>query len=82
MEVAYVIFKACVGIGLTGVGLIGFLFVRAGVLERMAFLAAGITLILALPLTDEIGFALGLALVGLQVWRLRKERQNVGDLPA
>ena len=82
VEVAYVIFKACVGIGLTGVGLIGFLFVRAGVLERMAFLAAGITLILALPLTDEIGFALGLALVGLQVWRLRKERQNVGDLPA
>lgn len=82
VEVAYVIFKACVGIGLTGVGLIGFLFVRAGVLERMAFLAAGITLILALPLTDEIGFALGFALVGLQVWRLRKERQNVGDLPA
>lgn len=82
VEVAYVIFKACVGIGLTGVGLIGFLFVRAGVLERMAFLAAGITLILALPLTDEIGFALGFALVGLQVWRLRKGRQNVGDLPA
>ncbi len=82
VEVAYVIFKACVGIGLTGVGLIGFLFVRAGVLERMAFLAAGITLILALPLTDEIGFALGLALVGLQVWRLRKERPSVGDLPA
>ncbi|AVF02662.1 MULTISPECIES: TRAP transporter permease [Devosia] len=82
VEVAYVIFKACVGIGLTGVGLIGFLFVRAGVLERIAFLAAGITLILALPLTDEIGFALGLALVGLQVWRLRKERPSVGDLPA
>ena len=81
VEVAYVIFKACVGIGLTGVGLIGFLFVRAGVLERMAFLAAGITLILALPMTDEIGFALGLALVGLQVWRLRKERPRVGDLP-
>lgn len=82
VEVAYVIFKACVGIGLTGVGLIGFLFVRAGVLERMAFLAAGITLILALPLTDEIGFALGFALVGLQVWRLRKGRPSVGDLPA
>ncbi len=81
VEVAYVIFKACVGIGLTGVGLIGFLFVRAGVLERMAFLAAGITLILALPLTDEIGFALGFALVGLQVWRVRKARQNLGGQP-
>lgn len=76
VEVAYVIFKACVGIGLTGVGLIGFLFVRAGVVERAAFLAAGITLILALPLTDEIGLALGLALVALQVWRLRKARQT------
>ncbi|WP_297111616.1 TRAP transporter permease [uncultured Devosia sp.] len=77
VEVAYVIFKACVGIGLTGVGLIGFLFVRASVVERAAFLAAGITLILALPLTDEIGFAMGLALVGYQVWRMRKARQSV-----
>lgn len=77
VEVAYVIFKACVGIGLTGVGLIGFLFVRAGVVERAAFLAAGITLILALPLTDEIGFAMGLALVGYQVWRMRKARKSV-----
>ncbi|WP_375599516.1 TRAP transporter permease [Devosia sp. Naph2] len=76
VEVAYVIFKACVGIGLTGVGLIGFLFVKAGVVERAAFLAAGITLILALPMTDEIGFALGFVLVALQVWRLRKARQT------
>jgi len=76
VEVAYVIFKACVGIGLTGVGLIGFLFVRAGVVERAAFLAAGITLILALPMTDEIGFAMGLALVAFQVWRLRRTRQS------
>ncbi|WP_338721330.1 TRAP transporter permease [Devosia sp. XK-2] len=77
VEVAYVIFKACAGIGLTGVGLIGFLFVRAGVVERAAFLVAGITLILALPMTDEIGFALGLALVAFQIWRARKARQNV-----
>jgi len=76
VEVAYVIFKACVGIGLTGVGLIGFLFVKAGVVERAAFLAAGITLILALPMTDEIGFALGFVLVALQVWRVRKARQT------
>ena len=82
VEVAYVIFKACVGIGLTGVGLIGFLFVKAGALERAAFLAAGITLILALPLTDEIGFALGLALVAYQYWRLRKERQNISGQAA
>ncbi|WMT89833.1 TRAP transporter permease [Pelagibacterium sp. H642] len=71
VEVAYIIFKACVGIGLSGVGLIGFLFVWTGLVERMLFLAAGVTLILALPFTDEIGFALGLVLVGFQIWRAR-----------
>ncbi|MFD1254616.1 Sialic acid TRAP transporter permease protein SiaT [Devosia equisanguinis] len=80
VEVAYVIFKACAGIGLTGVGLVGFLFVRAGWLERLLFLAAGISLILALPFTDEIGFVAGLVLVGLQFWRGRMEaRKGLGQ---
>jgi TRAP transporter 4TM/12TM fusion protein len=78
VEVAYVIFKACVGIGLTGVGLIGFLLVKTGVVERVAFVGAGITLILALPFTDEVGFALGFALVAFQIWRARKARHDEG----
>lgn len=76
VEVAYVIFKACIGIGLSGVALIGFLFVRTLLIERLLFLVAGITLILALPLTDEIGFVLGAGLVGFQIWRARKEKEK------
>jgi TRAP-type uncharacterized transport system fused permease subunit len=82
VEVAYVIFKACAGIGLTGVGLVGFLFVRAGWLERLLFLAAGILLILALPFTDEIGLVAGLVLVGLQFRRGRMEARKEQGQPA
>jgi hypothetical protein len=34
-------------------------------------LVAGATLIAALPLTDEIGFALGALVVGWHLWRNR-----------
>ncbi len=82
VEVAYVIFKACVGIGLTGVGLVGFLFVRAGLIERLLFLCAGISLILALPWTDEIGFLAGLVLVLLQWRRARTQAAGQEGQPA
>jgi TRAP transporter 4TM/12TM fusion protein len=74
VEVGYVIAKACFGIGMWGVAMVGFLFVRAGWLERVAFFAAGLFLILALPWTDQIGFVLGLVLIGWQVVRMRSER--------
>ena len=50
------------------------LYVRAGIIERIAFFAAGLLLILALPLTDEIGFVLGLALIGWQIVRFRAHK--------
>jgi TRAP transporter 4TM/12TM fusion protein len=71
VEVAYIVFKACFAIGLWGVATVGFLFVRAGLLVRLVAFAAGVSLMLAVPLTDEIGFALGLAVVGYQWWRGR-----------
>src|SRR5690606_35647354 len=62
VDVAYIVFKACSGIGLWGVAMVGFLLVKAGWIERALFFIAGLLLILALPLTDEAGFALGVVL--------------------
>jgi TRAP-type uncharacterized transport system fused permease subunit len=73
VEVIYIIFKACFGIALWGVAIVGFLFAPINLIERLAAFAAGLLLILALPWTDEIGFALGLVLVVWLWWR----RQSV-----
>ena len=46
----------------------------AGAVDRLrtvAGLGGGATLIAALPLTDEIGFALGALVVGWHLWRNR-----------
>ncbi len=71
VEVAYIVLKACFAIGLWGVATVGFLFVRAGLLVRLVAFASGICLMLAIPLTDEIGFALGIVAVAWQWWRSR-----------
>jgi TRAP transporter 4TM/12TM fusion protein len=66
--VAYVSFKATLAMGLWGVTAIGYLIGPANPFERLlAFAAAGF-MILALPLTDEIGFALA-ALFFVLHWR-------------
>ncbi len=40
--------------------------------ERLGAFAAGVLLVLALPVTDELGFLLGAAIVGLHWWRSRQ----------
>ena len=67
--------KACVAIGLWGLATAGFLFAHAGVPVRLLAFVAGASLMLALPLTDEIGFALGGAVVAYQWWRGRSARR-------
>jgi TRAP transporter 4TM/12TM fusion protein len=71
VEVAYVFIKACSGIALWGVAVVGFLFGRATIIERLLSFVAGVCLILYLPLTDELGFALGIAVVAYHWWRVR-----------
>ena len=71
VEVAYVFLKACAGIALFGAAVVGFLIGPMRLWERLAAAAAAILLVLALPLTDEAGFALGAVVVGLHWWRLR-----------
>ncbi|KFE35531.1 TRAP transporter permease [Thioclava atlantica] len=70
--VAYVIFKALIAIALWGVAVIGWLGRPLALWERGLGMVAAFTLIAALPLTDEIGFALVAAFAGA-LW-LRRER--------
>ena len=72
VEVIYLFAKACFGIGLWGVAVVGFLFTRAAALERLIALVAGASLVVALPWTDELGWALGIILVAQHWWRSRK----------
>ena len=72
VEVAYIVLKACLGIVLWGAAVVGFLFARLAVWERVLAFAAGVLLVLALPLTDEAGFALAALVIGQHWWRARR----------
>ncbi len=66
--VAYVTLKAVIAIGLWGTAVIGWLGVRLAWPYRLLAAAASFTLIAAVPMTDEVGFALSLVFAVL-VWR-------------
>ncbi|WPE22696.1 TRAP transporter permease [Shinella zoogloeoides] len=66
--VAYIVFKTGFAIALWGAAVIGFAAVRLTLFERVLATAASFSTLAALPLTDEIGFALGAAFAVL-IWR-------------
>lgn len=70
-EVAYVFTKACVGIVLWGACVVGFLFARLAIWERVLAFLAGVLLVLALPWTDEIGWTITVLWIGWHWWRTR-----------
>ncbi len=70
--VAYYVGKALLGIMLWGAAAIGHLRAPLAWWERVWAFAAAALLVLALPLTDEIGFAACIAFVAWHVWRTRK----------
>ncbi|WP_439529280.1 TRAP transporter permease [Pannonibacter sp.] len=65
--VAYVVVKVAFAISLWGAAVIGWLGVPLALWQRALAMAAAFTLIAALPITDEIGFALGFAFAAI-VW--------------
>jgi len=69
--VAYVVAKTVISIGLWGAAVIGWLGYPLGWGLRALAMVAAFTLIAALPLTDELGFALAAVVAGL-VWFGRK----------
>jgi TRAP transporter 4TM/12TM fusion protein len=72
VEVLYVVVKACLAIGLWGAAVVGFLLGPMAVWERAAAAASAALLVLALPWTDQLGFALAGLLVAAHWWRLRR----------
>jgi TRAP-type uncharacterized transport system fused permease subunit len=71
VEVAYIFLKACLGIALFGAAVVGFLLGPLRLWERLLAAAAALLLVLAVPLTDEVGFALAALVIALHWWRLR-----------
>ena len=71
--VAYVTLKAILALGLWGAASIG--YARAPLVwwERILATAAAVFLVLAIPVTDEIGFALAILVGGVHVWRTRRD---------
>jgi TRAP transporter 4TM/12TM fusion protein len=71
--VIYIVAKTALAIGLWGAAVIGFLGSPLGWPLRILGMVAAFTLVAALPLTDEIGFALAALFAGL-AWRQMRGR--------
>ena len=71
--VAYIVTKTVIAIGLWGAAVIGWLGHPLGWPLRALAAAAAITLIAALPYTDEVGFAMA-AIFAALIWRSRMAR--------
>src|SRR5690606_6893724 len=71
-EVAYIMVKTLVAIGLWGAAVIGFFIVHMTIVERLLAAAAAFTLVAALPVTDEVGFVLAAIVLA---WHWRRSRQ-------
>jgi TRAP transporter 4TM/12TM fusion protein len=70
--VVYIVVKASLALGLWGAAAVG--YGQAPLLwwERFLAAAAAALLVLAIPLTDEIGFVLAALVIGLHLWRTRR----------
>jgi TRAP transporter 4TM/12TM fusion protein len=73
MAVAYIVLKALIAIGLWGAAAIGYLWSPLNVLERILAALAAALLVAAIPLTDELGLALGAATLAIHWLRHRKQ---------
>ncbi|KGJ04211.1 TRAP transporter, 4TM/12TM fusion protein [Paracoccus halophilus] len=70
--VLYIVAKAAIALALWGSAVIGWLGHPLAGWERALAVAGAFTLVAAMPLTDEIGFALAIAFAGLLWWRRRQ----------
>ncbi|HEY4999505.1 MAG TPA: TRAP transporter large permease subunit, partial [Usitatibacter sp.] len=72
LDTAYMVFKALVAIGLWGAAAIGHLKAPLSWTERAVCAAAALLLVVAIPLTDEAGFALGAIFLAYHLLRARR----------
>ncbi|KAB2845132.1 MAG: TRAP transporter large permease subunit, partial [Burkholderiales bacterium] len=78
LAVAYIVLKAVISIALWGAAAIGYLFAPLQWPERFFAAAAAFLLVAAVPLTDEIGFALAAVFLAWHVWRCRRATREQG----
>ena len=76
LATAWVVFKALVAIGMWGAGSIGFLLGPLNWLERCVAIGSASFLVVAVPLTDEIGLA---AVTLFLVWHVWRKRQRAAQ---
>lgn len=74
VAIVYIVFKAVVAIGLWGAATIGFLAVKMHWYERIWASVAAFTLVVAQPVTDEVGLGLAVTFVGWHLWRARRQK--------
>jgi TRAP transporter 4TM/12TM fusion protein len=75
LAVLYIVAKATLAMILWGAAFVGHLMRPLALWERiLAFVAAGF-LVAAVPITDEIGFALAALMIGQHLWRVRAARR-------
>ncbi len=72
LDTLYMLVKSAFAVALWGAAVVGFLQVRLPAWERLLAFAAGVALLLAAPISDVVGFALGIALVAQHLWRARR----------
>ncbi len=72
LAVAYIVFKTVLAVGIWGIASIGVLRTPLTWWERALAAGAAFTLVAALPLTDEIGFALAAAVLTMHILRSRR----------
>ena len=71
LDTLYMLVKSAFAVALWGAAVVGFLQVRLPAWERLLAFAAGVALLLAAPISDVVGFALGIVLVAQHLWRAR-----------
>jgi TRAP-type uncharacterized transport system fused permease subunit len=72
LAVAYIIVKATLALALWGAAAIGYGRAPLYWWERLLAAVAAALLVLAVPITDEIGFALTALVAGAHLWRTRR----------
>jgi TRAP transporter 4TM/12TM fusion protein len=72
VSVAYVTLKAVVAVALWAAGTVGFFSMALKTMERAWVIVAACMLVAAIPLTDEIGFAMAAMFFGMQFWQKRR----------
>jgi len=82
-DVTYVTVKALLAIGLWGIAATGYWLTPVNWFERLYVFVAAALLVVAVPLTDELGFAASAAFVVWHVLRVRGlRRQTPPQMPA